>query len=290
MKNQKNSFYIEAPLSLSGESQFFLQYAKPYDTSCQAHIHDSIEMLYVNEGSYRVTLDSEEYDISKGDLILFCSNAIHHVRANGDPINSYYVIKVPPSFFLEFSKYEVGSEYIMRFALNRPERKIIWRKDELERSDMLSILQALIEESKDQKYASEIAVKIKIMELLLTILRQGESTEPLPNNQTVELIYDVMLYVRRNYAGDLDEKELAKNIGMSYSYFSRSFKRVAGMTFKKYLNLTRIHKAEQMLCTSKCSITEVATECGYNSTSYFIDVYKSITGKTPYQVTRSKEK
>jgi len=290
MKKQENNFYIEPPPSSSREAEFFLQSAKPNVSACTAHIHNSIELLYVKEGSYKVILDNEKYDIAAGDLILFCSNAIHHVYSKSEPINSYYVIKIPPSFFLEFSKREIGSEYIMRFALNRHGGKVIWRKDELAKNEMLPILQTLIAESEEEKYASEIAIRIKIMELLLTILRQSSSKDDLPNNQTVELIYDVMLYVRSNYAEDLDERELAKNVGMSYSYFSRSFKRVSGMTFKKYLNLTRIHKAEQILCTSKCSVTDIATKCGYNSTSYFINVYKSITGKTPYQVIRNKIK
>ena len=92
-----------------------------------------------------------------------------------------------------------------------------------------------------------------------------------------------MVYVRNHYAEDMDERELAKSLGMSYSYFSRSFRRVTGMTFKQYLNRTRVNQAEKMLCRGSASVSEVATRCGYNSISYFISVYKSITGKTPYQ-------
>ncbi len=290
MKTSINKVRVEPPRNAGNEAEFFLQSNEPNSVGCAAHIHNSVELLYVKDGSYRVILDNEEYDIFAGDLILFCSNSIHHVFAQSNPVNSYYVIKIPPSFFLEFSKREIGSEYIMRFALNRHGRKTIWRQDELAKNEMLPILQTLITESEEQKYASEIAIRIKIMELLLAILRQSASKDDLPNNETVELIYDVMLYVRSHYSEDLDEKDLAKNVGMSYSYFSRSFKRVSGMTFKKYLNLTRIHKAEQILYKSNDSITDIAMKCGFNSTSYFIKVYGNITGKTPYQVLRQRKK
>ena len=146
------------------------------------------------------------------------------------------------------------------------------------------ILNQLISEYTDQKYASEVAIRLKIMELLLAILRESKNLPPLMSDQVAELIYGAMLYAKSNYADDLDERKLAQDLGMSYSYFTRSFKRVAGMTFRKYLNITRIHASEQQLCTSEDSITEIATKCGYNSSSYFINVFRSITGKTPYQM------
>ena len=282
--------YVEMPRESGSEAEFFLQTTAGNSVACTAHIHNAVELLYVKEGGYSIILDNDEYEIGEGDLILFCSNSIHHMYAQSYPVNQYYVIKIPPTFFLEFSKREIGSEYIMRFALNSKDKKIIWRKIELEKSELLPILNMLIREYEEQRYASEIAIRLKAMELLLAILRESNPHTDLPSNQTVELIYDIMIYVRSNYSRELDEKELAKNIGMSYSYFSRSFKRVAGMTFRQYLNLTRINKAEQMLYKGKGSITDIAANCGFNSTSYFIKTYKSFTGKTPYQLLRQKKK
>ena len=284
----KLSVHIEPPRQAGSESEFFLQSDTPNTSTCIAHLHNAVELIYVKTGNYRVLLDGEEYEIGAGDLILFCSNSIHYVFAKSDPFHQYYVIKIPPAFFLEFSQRELGSEYIMRFALNRSEKKVLWTRDELAQSEILPILNMLIKEYNEQKYAADIAIRLKTMELLLAILRESTQKAELPSTQTVELIYNIMIYVRSHYAENLDEKQLAKSVGMSYSYFSRSFKRVAGMTFKKYLNLTRVRNAEQFLCTGNESITEIGTKCGYNSTSYFINVYKSVTGKTPYQVHRQR--
>ena len=92
-----------------------------------------------------------------------------------------------------------------------------------------------------------------------------------------------------HFSEDIDEKKLASSFGMSYSYFSRSFKKVTGMTFKNYLNRTRISKAEQLLFESGGSISETAIACGYNSISYFISVYRQITGKTPYRALKERK-
>ena len=290
-----NNFHVELPQTVGDGTEFFLQATPPTSVACAAHIHKAVELLYVKNGSYSVLLDGVEYEIKKGDLVLFCSNAIHHVFTKNLPENEYYVIKISPAFFLQFSTQEEGTEYVMRFAINRKENKNIWKREELDGTPLFSALQSLIAEHEGQKYASQVAIKLKIMELLVEILRNDSSTDTtVQHNPTAALIYNTMIYVRSHYADDMDERELARSLGMSYSYFSRSFRRVTGMTFKQYLNRTRVNQAEKLLCRGSASVSEVATKCGYNSISYFINVYKSITGKTPYQslqqTTRRKDK
>lgn len=285
-----NNIEVELPKVVGDGMEFFLQATPPVCVACAAHVHKAVELLYVKSGSFIVLLDGVEYAIEKGDLVLFCSNAIHHVFTKNLPENEYYVIKISPAFFLQFSTEDEGAEYVMRFAINRKENKSIWTRKELEGTPLLSALQSLIEEHENQKYASQVATKLKIMELLVEILRSDSPpVEKAPHTQAAALIYNTMVYVRNHYAEDMDERELARSLGMSYSYFSRSFRRVTGMTFKQYLNRTRVNQAEKMLCRGTTSVSEVATKCGYNSISYFISVYKNITGKTPYQSLQQTE-
>lgn len=282
---KKKEFYIEPPRKVGEEAEFFMMDIAPYGMAASAHIHNALEMIYVTEGSYSILLDGTPYQVKVGDLILFCSNSIHNAYANGEAVNRHYVIKLPPTFFLEFARREAGARYLLRFAINRKENKNFWTKEELKTSPLLPILNDLIYEHEHHRYASEVAIRLKIMELLVAILREDE-TANLSIPRGADLVYQIMMHVHNHYAEDIDEKEMAARFGMSYSYFSRTFKQVTGMPFRKYLNVTRIHKAEQMLFNGTDSITEIALKCGYNSISYFISVYRSITGKTPYQVLR----
>ncbi len=285
---KRSDIRVEESSAAGGEIEFFMQSNSKNTTACLAHIHKAVELLYVKEGSYTVELDNMCYEIREGDLILICSGAIHHVVTGESEVNSYYVIKIPPSFFLDLAKRGAGAEYTMRFAINRRENKCLWRKEELTESDIKRVLDTLVSEFVQERYASEVAIKLKIMELLLTILRHSTPSEQLANGQTSHLIYSVMNYVQERYAEDIDEKELAKSNGISYSHFSRSFKKVTGMTFKNYLNRTRISKAEQLLFLKGYSVSEAAIACGYNSISYFIKVYRLFTGTTPYQALRAE--
>ena len=286
---KKRDIHVEIPRKAGDEIEFFIQHNRKHSTACTAHIHRAAELLYVKRGSYTVTVDDRTYEIGEGDLILFCSGAIHYVLTGDCEKNSYYVIKIPPSFFISFARLDAGAEYAMRFAFNRKESKNLWRRDELAGSEIKSVLDTLAGEYEQKKYASDLAIKLKVMELLLAILRYDAPGETLTSDRTALLIYEVMNHVQECFAQDIDEKELAKSYGMSYSYFSRSFKRVTGVTFKNYLNRTRIRKAEQLLLLNGCSVSEAASACGYNSISYFIQVYRSITGKTPYRASRMND-
>ena len=263
------------------ETEFFLQKNARGAAACTAHIHSAVELLYIESGEYAVTLDGARYDVGAGDLLLFCSGTVHSVLTGPRADGAYYVIKTPPTVLLDPAGGEAGARYCMRFALCRAGSRVLWRREEVEASPLYPILSALVDEYRGARPAAEIAIRARITELLVAIIREdGECAPPLPD-AAARLVYRVMCHVSAHYAEDLDEQAIAAELGISYSYLSRSFRRVTGMTFKKYLNRTRIARAEQMLLTGDAAVSEVAGACGYNSVSYFISVFRSLTGKTP---------
>ena len=277
-------FTVEQPRAMGNEIEFFLQTNKPHAITCRAHIHNTVELLFIKSGIFTAIVDGKEYPLQEGDLILFPSNAVHYVFSQSDEESAYYVIKVPPTAYLNFTKINEGAKYMLLFSLGRLEQKLLYGRQELENSDVSQLLDSMIRELEVDSFASELTVKLKAMELLLLLLRKSDkSALPQLSNSVTELIYRVIVYMRVHYAEDVSETELARSMGLSYSYFSRTFKEVTGMTFKKYLNKLRIDYAQKMLAKGGLSISEVATRCGYNSISYFICTYRSIVGVTPYK-------
>ena len=284
----KKSVSIIAPCPLGKEAEFFLQLTPARSIACYENIHSVVELLYVRSGSYSVEMNNTRCSIEKGDLILFCSNVPHYAVSGDDEDNSYYVLKIPPSFLLEMSDWDQRTEYVMRFAIARPENKCIWRREELEGSRILHVLEEMIGEYERRGYAYEVAITLKLSELLFEILRERPIESGVHHPEVAKLIYDAILYVGEHYAEDISERKLAASLGLSYSYFSRTFKQVTGVSFKQHLNRERVNRAEQMLVLGKKTVTEVAGECGYNTVSYFINTYRSIKGKTPYDTIRAQ--
>ncbi len=72
---------------------------------------------------------------------------------------------------------------------------------------------------------------------------------------------------------DLSVTEMAQKLGISLYYMVHTFKKVTGTTITEYKKALRITCAKELLLNSSKSITEIAQECGFGSSSYFSKVF-----------------
>lgn len=284
---EKQNFFIEKmqdPLARHGVHVFIWETA-PRTVAAAAHVHSDVELLYVISGHFRASVNNRSYELAPGDLILFRSHAIHHAVALEDADNRYYCFKIKASILQELSRSEDAAEYTAFFTLTLSDAPCLWKREALEGSELLGAVRGLIREYEHPCYAPEVGLKLRAAELLLILLREGveEQQERMPKNEMSACIYRSLVYIHEHFTEELEERALAARFGISYSYYSRFFKHTIGMTFKQYQSMLRANYAEQLLLTTGCSVTEVANECGYNSVSHFIRVYKIWKKVTPKQ-------
>jgi signal transduction histidine kinase/DNA-binding LacI/PurR family transcriptional regulator/AraC-like DNA-binding protein len=95
------------------------------------------------------------------------------------------------------------------------------------------------------------------------------------------LVKQATAYIQQNYTRSFSLVELSETIGVSKSYLSRIFKMDMGISLWDYLNRLRNQKAKELLLLTDESITEIATEVGYEDVGYFSRVFREITGLSP---------
>ncbi len=259
-----------------------------------AHIHSAVELIYVKEGSFEAYINEKRLFLSAGDLMLIRSNTIHRIFTKDEEKNGYYIIKINPSLIFDYSFGKNGEKYALEFVLTKGDSKLLFETHEIKNTGMLPFLETIVRESEEPRYGSDIAVKAAVANLLLGILRfcrsetmekSGEASELFDEslgNVTIRHIYDAIVYINENYSEELTAKGCGERFNMSYSYFSRTFKQITGMSFKEYLNTVRINQAQKALITTEKSVTEISASCGFNNVSYFIMVYREMKGITPY--------
>lgn len=91
----------------------------------------------------------------------------------------------------------------------------------------------------------------------------------------------VFEYIEQNYMHNLTLNQISEVAGFSPNYFCNIFKECTGKSFSAYLTELRIQRAKQILTSTNKSVNLVAEEVGYESSSYFIKVFKDTTGVTP---------
>jgi AraC-like DNA-binding protein len=72
----------------------------------------------------------------------------------------------------------------------------------------------------------------------------------------------------------------ARKFGVSKTTFSREFTRYIGLPFSEFLLMQRIEKARRLL-GSEMPIKEVADACGFQSATYFQQIFKRKAGLPP---------
>jgi YesN/AraC family two-component response regulator len=99
----------------------------------------------------------------------------------------------------------------------------------------------------------------------------------------IDVIYKSIEYIRRNYMKKVTLDDVAENVSLSPSYFSRIFKQETKTSFNSYLNNVRIEMSKKLLLDEDIPLVDIAVLAGFENQSYYSRVFKQITGLSPRQ-------
>lgn len=74
---------------------------------------------------------------------------------------------------------------------------------------------------------------------------------------------------------------IADKLHHEYSYLSRLFSTVEGITIEKFIAFQRIEKIKEYLIYNQLSLSEIADEMNYSSVAHLSSQFKKETGMTP---------
>ncbi|MBO4801604.1 MAG: helix-turn-helix domain-containing protein [Bacteroidaceae bacterium] len=106
----------------------------------------------------------------------------------------------------------------------------------------------------------------------------NESAANLAFLAKVSELYDQNLERHR-----LSIDELASEMCMSRSQFTRRINAATGTSASNYFNRLRMEKAQRLLKDTERPISTIAYECGFDDTSYFCNLFKKLFKVTPMQ-------
>lgn len=88
-------------------------------------------------------------------------------------------------------------------------------------------------------------------------------------------------YILHHLDQTITTKDLSRAMGMNRTYLCRIFQEESGMTVNHYVTAVKMDEAKRLLESTKKTSAEIAEVLGYSSQSYFQNVFKKNTGKTP---------
>jgi AraC-like DNA-binding protein len=247
------------------------------------HHHPEVEFIYVRSGIHGMHTLTNRYILNPGDIMVIGSSQLHWGNKLSDEDLVYIVLHVDLQPYFD----PTMMMYYPHFSeIHQPLETLneMFREDQHLREEVAGFILRIHEEMMGRDKGYEIATSIYIRHILLTMLR-GDHRNLLKGNiaDGTLLLRPILEHVDQHLCEKIDMEEVSKLANMSYSYFSKFFKKTMSLTFTEYVNRKRISRAEQLLLTSSMTITEIAESIGIENMAHFYEMFKRFNGCTPKQ-------
>ena len=88
-------------------------------------------------------------------------------------------------------------------------------------------------------------------------------------------------YIEENLGSKVTLRDLATQVAMSVSHFSRAFKSSLGSSPIAYVGMRRIERAKVMMTSTGERLTDIALACGFSDQSHLNRYFRRIVGVSP---------
>ena len=248
------------------------------------HFHQNLEIIYVLEGGAEVQIESETYNLEKGDFLLVNANKRHSLRATKEEI-------LLASFRVNFT---MLAEYMGTNQL------LFWCNTTADKSESYEQLKKVLDRMLNRFYDKEKegaiylnSIYYEAIYLLVAYFMIKADDARMKENFTPDnsRIFEIQNYVQANYQKQLSLNDLAKKLYLSNAYLSKYIKKHFGLSFLEYVNNVRLFHAVDELVYSEKKITRIALDNGFPTTAAFNKAFKEIYNMTPsaYRSTVHKE-
>ncbi|MDO4280025.1 MAG: AraC family transcriptional regulator [Peptococcaceae bacterium] len=128
----------------------------------------------------------------------------------------------------------------------------------------------------------------KSVELLFLLCNHSHLLEPVtpnvkPHDQLSLIIVEIGIYMKQHLDEPLTIASLSRQFGISQTALKTEFRRLYGKPVRSWLVQQRMVRAAYLLDHTAMTVTRIAQECGYSSTSQFNTIFKRFYRCTPSQ-------
>lgn len=88
-------------------------------------------------------------------------------------------------------------------------------------------------------------------------------------------------YVEANIDQRITAADLAREVNLSTSHFSRAFRRTLGTTVHAYVMGRRVERARSLMANSPATLSDIAVRCGLSDQSHLTRWFRRVVGATP---------
>lgn len=246
------------------------------------HWHDDIEYVRPLNGHITYYVNDEKILIREGDGLLINTRQMHRgVSEDGTDAFFYCVVFKPGVIFANQILYE---KYAAPVLENTGLACSLLRQDVPDERRIL--------ETFDQIYGlykrKEPGYELDACGLLLTAWKgwfggldwDCAGIDPAALEQ-IQIQKKMVLYIYENYTAPLSLEDIARAGNVCKNRCCQIFRKYLHKSPMQFLNACRLERSMELLSHSQMRVGEIAYACGFNSSSYFAEIFRQYKGCSP---------
>lgn len=231
------------------------------------HFHEYYVIGVIEGGERHLSCKNHEYNLSKGDIVLFHPGDNHACSPINGSILDYRGVNIPKETMLDLAEEVTGIRKLPGFSKN-----VILNEDVA--LCLLPLHEMIMEDSKEFEKEEHLLLLIS---LLMTQYGQPFEHCVLECREEIERACGFM---DENYSKRIYLDQICQCANLSKSTLVRAFIQSKGVTPYSYLENIRIGKAKKLLEQGVLPI-EAALQTGFFDQSHFTNYFIRYIGLTP---------
>ena len=269
MRKEYISYMNDLPIGISLESI----------NDYPIHWHNSIEIIFVLEGSVNVFIESGNYEVFERELEIINCDEAHRIYSNVE--NKVLIFHLDPTFF---EKYYDDMKNIYFYTNSSEEGAQQEEKYDILRNYLSILACEVIQKSENfDDQIDDVLVKL-LFHLINSFHYLTYDEKDIKENQIqFQRYHRIIKYIYNNYMNKITLQDIANQVYLSSYYLCHQIKDITGTTFKELVNNVRVDESIKLLLDSDKTISDISLDVGFSHTRYYNKSFKDYYKCTPLQ-------
>ena len=245
------------------------------------YVNDCFVIFYIIGGTARLTIDSEQSELTKGSFYINAPNVGYQFYGNSDCTAVALIIQknIFSDIFLKILRQKnILTDFYSQFLNGGLEKPLQFHIDTKANIFVRTLLSECF---CGDEYSNEVCTSL-IEVLLVYAIREGTMEFGIKKNAKDHGLYppSILQYIHEHYA-NVTLEELANIFGYAPSYLSHQLKLLTGKSYQTLVCDERIHAAKRLLRYTDMSLEEISEQLGYSSPVSFSRLFSKKTLISP---------
>jgi AraC-like DNA-binding protein len=281
-----NDYYEPEHFRAICEDNYNISRTCEFEKNEMHHIHNTCELLFIEEGSADYYISGKKYHIEPHDILVIGPMEHHFRRIDKLPFLRYG-LTIRPTYYRSII---LDDDLLKVFVTPTPENFNLYYKnidpDIFNRIlDMLCFLKD--EEAIHKPFRSQI--QRNVISLIAVVLFRAFNFKKKDSNITASnaRMLEIKEYIDTHFTEELDLNSLSEKFFLHPSTISKDFNKYCGYNLNKYINIVRVCEAAKLLESNSDSVADISEQCGYSNMNTFLRQFKLIMEISPLQYRKS---